>query len=654
MQYASARRHPLALLGLLTLILLIGVMLPGVAQENSPFATNTPSAPDATEPQGNAPFATITPTSPAPAVDFATNTPSGEPTEIPSATPLGPAAAAFNYSLRLWVQADFVELVYQQITSLEADDAAAQRALQITLYELERRFPGAPTDLALRQRLIDAMLAAPVGSIDMRGMVRPFIEAAVNDQLDATEFTVDGFNVALTSINLNNRGQTDALVRITYRDEEDVIRYDDLVLALRENGVLRFLPGADDRFAVPFGGVRSLVVDRISDVNRDSLDEVVVRVDDGGINQRLLILGYRNEDVLDLAQPGQQLRFREILSWPTAQDSATAPELRVRTLQAESVAPNWPCYSEQTFTWTYELNFYRPSTEINTRFTPQDSLGCTLMAAEPLFAIPPLEATGIVENALLEYGFEAEGADRALMTLAMLYALDGRLDDARATAQAVIPADSPESWVSQQGNALLNALDVGGNTALDICAAVAAIGEYPACDINAVIGRTFDFIELTTDQDLVAQLEGAGLNVLQQTEVSEIGRADRVVVNFELSPDSWWGFVAQRDGTYTAEQASVPAAFAPVGVDAPRLGVPDSAYDALFVDDDPAEVLNILANLESENAELAFTPQALYLRAVSYDLTATREEARQLYYDIWEQHPQTVWGTLAAAHLEQR
>jgi hypothetical protein len=144
------------------------------------------------------------------------------------------------------------------------------------------------------------------------------------------------------------------------------------------------------------------------------------------------------------------------------------------------------------------------------------------------------------------------------------------------------------------------------------------------------------------------------LEVLQQTEVSEIGRADRTVVRFALAPDSWWGFAAQRDGTYSVELAAVPAEFAPMGADAPRIGVPPAAYEALFVEDNPAEVLNILANLESESPEQAFTPQALYLRALSYDLTATREEARLLYYDIWEQHPLTIWGQLASAHLEQR
>ncbi len=658
MQNASVRRPALGFLGaLLTLILLLGLLLPVVAQDGSSFATNTPAAPgEPTQPPADAPFATNTPTSAAPMLDFATNTPGSEPTPVPSPTPLGPAAAAFNYSLRLWVQADLVELAYQQITSLAADDEPAQRALQITLYELERRFPGAPRDIAQRQRLIDAMLGAPLGSIDMRGMVRPFIEVVVNERPGLNEFTVNGFNVALTTVNLDNRGEADALVRMTYTDAEGVVRYDDLVLALRdsETGALRFLPGAEDRFAVPFGGVSSLVVDRISDVNRDSLDEVVVRVDDGEINQRLVILGFRNGEVLDLAQPGQQLRFHEILSWPTAEASPTPPELRVRTLRAESEAPDWPCASEQNFTWTYDRNFYRPSTEINSRFVPQDSLGCTLLAAEPLFALPPLEATGIVENALLEYSFEAPGADRALMTLAMLYALDGRLEDARATAQAVIPADDSDSWAAQQGTALLSALEDSSNTALDVCAAVASASEHPACDIEAVLERTFGFLDLTTDRDLVEQLEGAGLEVRQQTEVSEVGRATRTVANFALAPDSWWGFVAQRDGTYSAERVDVPAEFAPTGDEAPRLGVPDAAYAALFVNDNPAEVLNILANLETENAQQAFTPQALYLRALSLDLTAAREEARLLYYDIWERHPQTVWGQLAAAHLERR
>ncbi|MCA9916077.1 MAG: hypothetical protein KC496_22130, partial [Anaerolineae bacterium] len=195
MHFATMRQRPVFFAGgMLVLILLMGVLLPATAQDGDPFATNTPSSPLFATNTAAAPVVASPTTAPM-MQDFATNTPSGEPTEIPSPTPLGPAQAAFNYSLRIWVQADLVDLVYQQILALQPEDAAAQRALQMTLYELERRFPDAPRDMAQRQRIIEAMLAAPIGSIDMRGMVRPYIQAAVNEHAGENEFTVDGFSV---------------------------------------------------------------------------------------------------------------------------------------------------------------------------------------------------------------------------------------------------------------------------------------------------------------------------------------------------------------------------------------------------------------------------------------------------------------------------
>lgn len=666
-----------ALLGLSVLVWLMVTFVggvPGAAQDDSGFATNTPDGasggplfatntpvldpvlPAATTtpaPAGTALFATNTPENASPMLDFATNTPVGGATAVPTATRVGPQAAAFNYSLNIWLERDLVDLVVQQIQGVTADDEDAQLALQLSLYELERRFPGAPRDRELRRQIVNAMIAAPTGIIDMRSMVRPFIEDALNETPDAMEFAVEGFQVVLTSANLDNRGEMDALVNIVYQQDGELL-YDDYVLALREGSTYRFLPDSHGLFAAPFGDIRSIAVDRISDVNRDALDEVVLRVDDGRLNQRLYILGVRNDEVLDLVPSGQEIRLSEIISWPTGDPDEDDPVLRVIVQRAESQPPDWPCVSQQAFDWTYELNFYRVSSALNARFERVDSLGCTLLEAEPIFERPPEEAISLVENALLDYTFEAEGTQRALLTLAMLYVLQGRVSDAQATAQAVLPAGEVDSWAHQQASAMLEALGVSGNTALDICAALAAASQAPACDIDAVLGRYLESVPLSTDADLVMQLEEAGLPVTLSVQVSELGRAERTVVNFELAGISWWAFRAERDGTYAGEPTAPPPGYETVPLAEQPVEVPQAAFDALFVNDDPAEALTVIETLLSTVEDRSLSPAGLYLQALSYDLLADREDARLTYYAVWSRYPTTIWGEIASRHLELR
>jgi hypothetical protein len=159
---------------------------------------------------------------------------------------------------------------------------------------------------------------------------------------------------------------------------------------------------------------------------------------------------------------------------------------------------------------------------------------------------------------------------------------------------------------------------------------------------------------LRSDTDLIEQLESFDLPVLESVSISEVGRADRIVVSFLLTDTDWWGFYETREGTYQAEPAEAPVGFGEAVFPAAQIQAPQSTYDALFVDNNPARALNILTNVEQENLDLPFAPDALFMRALSYDLTGSREEARTLYYEIWQRYPSSIWGLAASQHLEKR
>jgi len=81
---------------------------------------------------------------------------------------------------------------------------------------------------------------------------------------------------------------------------------------------------------------------------------------------------------------------------------------------------------------------------------------------------------------------------------------------------------------------------------------------------------------------------------------------------------------------------------------------PQTAYDALLERDNPAEVLNILDTQQRNHPDIPLDSAARFLRALSYDLLADRRHAQPAYYSLWHDDPTSVWGQLAAAHLERR
>ncbi len=633
---------------LLLIASLIALVIPIHAQDGL-FATNTPEGESPVEESSPESIPTSQNSGP---VLFATNTPAGGISSSASEVTIStaPQAPLFNYGMRFWVEADFVDMVLAQVARLEAGDEDAQLAVNILLYEMSERFPSSPTDPEQRRQLINAMINAPVGSLDMRTIMRPFIQNTIDANPGEFLMEADGFQIVLSAANLDGTGATDSVVNVRY-EADGVVRYDEYLMAVaNDTGSYTLLQEGYDLAAAPYGGINSVTIEFLQDVNADSLDELVLRVDDGLANDRLFILQHRSGRAVDLIDPERQLRVGEIINWSF--DTANTA-LTIFEYEPISDYPDWQCFNQIEYTWQYERNLYRRSQDLNARFTPVDSMGCALSAAD-LFSMPSAEAITTIEAALLEYGFEDPSANRALMSLASFYVLTGRLDDARNTAQSIITVDDDSTWEAQQANALINASNAAGNTALDICEAVAMASEFPACDMSTVIGTFLNVVSLSTDMPVEEQLNNVGLPVLELVEVSEIGRANRTVISFQYFDSGWWGFYDNGDGFYAYEETQAPAGFGEASFPLPQAQTPQTAIDALLIDNDPGRALAILENTAAANPNVPLEPGALYMQALAYEFTGDRESARANYYEIWDTYLSSVWGAISAPHLELR
>jgi len=606
-----------------------------LSAQDSGFATNTPVRGFATNtPENVEPMAT-------PRM-IATNTPEPQPTEP------GPVAGFSNYALRLWLEADVLDVLLEQIEQIDSDNIDSLRAVQLLQYELEFRFPGAPRNIEDRATLVEAMINAPLGTVDMQAVVRPYIEHAINNNLiDNGQF--DGFTVEIMSANLDAGNVDDAVVHIVYPDPVmDTIRYEDYVLALGDtDGGLRFVPSNFNTPIVPYN-VDSMVMERLGDVNVDGVDEVALIVDDGDLNQRMYIIGYRGGESRDLTRDGESLRFGELVSWNDGDPLVT------RLYQLADT--KWNCISELSVTWNYVDNFYRPTVETSATFQNQETFGCEISESEPLFAMRPASATQFLTDNLVEYGNDVVRSDRAVMTLAMLYALDGQVALASETAIAAQTIDNDiTSWVNQQAELFLQMLSEPDNTAFDICVALAEAdhGEMGACDVRALLGRVFDEAEFPDETPIATQLERIGLDVVQSLVISEVGRADRIAIDFGVESAGWWAFVAN-EGFYTATPIETPVEFEEIKPVPDLITVPQPVYAALLTDNDPAGVLNIIETTRVANPNIPFSEAFQFIEALSNDVLSNREVARRAYYDVWEEFPESIWGELAGKHLELR
>jgi hypothetical protein len=613
------------------------------------FATNTPLPAAFATPQAS-------PTSPAsrpsgPSL-FATSTPIGYQTPTP--TPPLPAAPQGNFALRQWFEAELLEVVAERVRDLTQPTYAAslpeaRLALELVLHELALRFPDAPRELARAQAIFDLMRAAPPGTVNMRPFLYPLAQAALAKlPPNAASLEQGALQVAITPANFNADSFPDALLTLRVYDDDGVaVIYEEVALGLGTPDGLRLLTPPRDWPAVPFSAARQDVV-RLQDLSGDSLDEVALFVEDGDpLSRRLFIVGVRSGQIIDLILPNSELRAAR-LEWLS--DEAALRAVEVRT---ESEAPSWQCAAERAVRWAFRANFYR-QTAIEGDFQPADTLGCLLLRRESLFTMPPANAIGIVESALLAFPNEAYNSARARLVLAMLHVLDGQLEPARRLLDDLSVGLPPVLEV--QRRAILDALSSGASTALDVCEAVVAAHGDPQtaiCDVDGVLARYFSLLELRTERDLAEQLNEVFLTVSGVRSVREVGRAERLAVRFDIVGASEWLFITTREGFYRAE--------APLRAPRPALGsasvppvIPPSVRRALLLDDDPVRARNLLDNLANRSSEAAYPLADAYLRAYLWDISGNRPLAIRDYYALWSEHPATLWGQLARQHLERR
>jgi len=364
------------------------------------------------------------------------------------------------------------------------------------------------------------------------------------------------------------------------------------------------------------------------------------------------IFGWRSDTVDNLVEPGQELRFGELVSWPEGTTGEPA-DIIINLYRVESL--EWDCISEIEQGWMYTNNFFRPfQTNLNSVYVNQDSLACRLYEAEPLFSIEPGEAVALIEEALDDFPTDGPGRERARMILAMFYALDGRPFSALDLVSELQVDARPGSWLANQTDAFMRTIGLSSATPLDICEELIIAGDYPACNIDGVLERLFADQSLSTGEPLLDQLEAMGLPVLESMQVTEVGRRDRIAVNFARAGTSWWAFVPLPDGFYEAGIFETPEGFGEAVFPLGLLDAPQSAYDALLLFDDATGALSVLENTVFNNPDRALSPAARYLQALSYDLLADRTRARDAYYQLWADYTSSVWGQLAGAHLERR
>jgi hypothetical protein len=214
----------------------------------------------------------------------------------------------------------------------------------------------------------------------------------------------------------------------------------------------------------------------------------------------------------------------------------------------------------------------------------------------------------------------------------------------------------PDTWLADQTAAFLDAANQSNSTPLQLCAALQEASAYGACDVDQVLTRLFAERPLLRSAPIDTQLATLGIDVIDidTRTISAVGKLDRQVVHFFLAEDHWWSFAPLQSDTYTAEKAAPLSNSTLTLPPPPVIDPPESAYRALLVDSDLTTALNILDNVIRENAASSLASSGYFLQAVSYDLIGDRANARRAYFNLWSSDPRSIWGQLAAAHLEQR
>lgn len=586
-------------------------------------------------------------------IPIVTNTPRGVPAlpELATNTPRPPTAtprtpADFNvFALRLWSSADGVQLAEDQLRLLnETGSRDAALTARLAVYELSVRYPDALRNEANQERLLPLMLSAPRGTVDMRPVVRRYVERIVSENPDTVNperpasYTVGAFRVDVTPLNASPLTETEVMLAVRTPPDAppDERLYDDVVLArYTEANALAIYPATPDYPAAPFNSVQAVALAQMGDLNGDGADEIAVAVQyRDQLNDDLYVYGVRGDRAVELTVPDERMRFGGTPTW-----DAGAIQLNEQIPQAGSF---WGCAQQQAVTWAWGNNVFVPQLGA---MSDGEGLACDLDAMGNLFAQAPTDALTSIEFAYEPDAATPDFAARVELVAAVLHLLNAQPESAVVRASAVIQAEANNTRTAQ-AEALLAA--VGENRPpLAVCA------DYDGdlCQLDAVVGRLLSE-PFSEDSDVEAQLEARGLPVQQVITLEEVGRRSRPAAQLALGDGSVWVVLSPSGDGRVATVTEPPPGFAPPPPAPMQTTVTANLLPLLLTSDDRTPVVTALDTLEADVG--ALPPELGFLRAFANDLSGNRQVARRQYFDLWQSDPDGVWGQFAARHLERR
>lgn len=558
---------------------------------------------------------------------FATNTP-----RPPDPLAISPDLPLERYALRLWSAPQLIDVLVSLLGKGD-NSAVYSDAVRLMQYEMAWRFPNAPQDALTRQRLFTAMLTAPRGVADMRGVARPLALAALmTGQID--DFHID----EVATLNMDGDGLPDVVYHLRYpADDALPALYSDYII-VRENasGTLQLASLPQDVYAAPYRDLLGVDLLGTGDYTGDGLDEVIIRQDFDGANDRLVVYGWRGEGITDLATT--PIEFGDVVN-------LSSGLLQVVRYEVES--EKWGCYRSKGVNWVWASNFFRDVADANPAYLQLNTIGCQLVAAQPLYEKPPAEALSAVQEILASHSADEAGYAQAILVIAMLEWLDDQ--QSSASLRVISLKNTPNLPPSVQRQITLFESAIAQNVS-----PIFACGELTPnngiCDVDQLIARLLAEKPISRVGDVQIQLEALGLPALSLTTLSQVGRADRLVATFAITGASQWAFAPLNEDTYIPEK--LPTITPPVVMQISS--IPNTAWTALLVNNDGISALNILDNAIRQNPVLGNLPEVQYFRAFCFDVIGNRPSAVAGYYQLWVANPTSLWGRLAGAHLEAR
>jgi len=587
---------------------------------------------------------TLVPQATSPVGVLATNTP-----RPPTATPNTPDLIDM-YALRLWTPDDLVGLLEAQLADLvETGSPDAALAARLALYELVQRYPSALDRESAQARLLPLLLRAPRGSVDMRPVVYPYLERLITDNRTlfdpeiAASYTVGHFTVSVQPVNATPQGNSDVILIVTNGETSGTPFYESVIFGRFSPESFAVIPARPDYPAAPIGDITGVRLMRVGDLNADRAEEIAVAVTRAGaLNQTLQLYAVRTDAAYALTT--ENVNFTGLPVW-------AAPNFTVNELHYRE-ASFWGCAEQQSVTWMWGNNVYYPQRD-NGAAVPVASLACRLDEIGNLFDRPPGQAlaqlTPLIDGA--DPAAEPDTLARAHLLAAMLHALDGQpaLAATRATrAFDFVPKDSPR-WT--QAQTLLRSLNANPLVA---CSQVSVTTPDPLCDVDAVVTRLLA-APFALNDDLAEQLRARQLPVERVIMLEALGRRARPAAHLPLGDGIWLAFNVT-ENTYTVEFIPPPPGFAPPPPPPPPrvAALNETIIARLFGAGDRTAVVTAIDSLEANPTYTSLALDLRFVRALANDLAGNRQVARQQYYDLWANDPDSVWGRLAARHLERR